>query len=181
MPRSAFVIPVPAAERLVGDLRLLHDRTAGRGVPAHITLLVPFMAPALIDDAVLETARLALSPFQPFHFLLGSTGRFPTTAFLVPEPSAPFAAMTRALWRVFPDWPPYGGAHADVLPHLTVADGDAGAAASVVAELGGRLDLGGPVVARCDAVWLLVEDEAGGWSPRHRFALSDPAATRSRV
>ena len=47
MPISAFAVKVPAAEPLVGDLRRRYDATVALGVPAHITLLVPFMDPAL--------------------------------------------------------------------------------------------------------------------------------------
>jgi hypothetical protein len=39
---------------------------------------------------------------------------------LEPEPDHPFRALTAAVWREFPDHPPYGGLHTDPTPHLTV-------------------------------------------------------------
>ena len=43
MPRrTALIVEVPEAEPAVGALRLEHDRSAARGVPAHITILFPF-------------------------------------------------------------------------------------------------------------------------------------------
>lgn len=41
---------------------------------------------------------------------------------LAPEPAAPFAALTAAVHAAFPQYPPFGGAFAEVIPHLTVGD-----------------------------------------------------------
>src|SRR5690349_20634700 len=43
---STIIVPVPEAEPLFGVLRGNHDRVAAAGVPAHITLLYPFLPPA---------------------------------------------------------------------------------------------------------------------------------------
>jgi hypothetical protein len=59
-----------------------------------------------------------------------TTGRPPTPAQrldttyrqLDPEPAQPFRQLTAAVWRAFPQHPPYGGAYNDVVPHLTVAE-----------------------------------------------------------
>jgi hypothetical protein len=37
-------VPLLEAEAVVGDLRARLDRSAGWGVPAHVTLLYPFLA-----------------------------------------------------------------------------------------------------------------------------------------
>lgn len=42
-PRSAVIVPVPAAEPLVGPLRAELDSHAGIGVPAHVTVMAPFL------------------------------------------------------------------------------------------------------------------------------------------
>ena len=39
---------------------------------------------------------------------------------LAPEPADPFVALTAAVAAAFPAYPPYGGAHDEVIPHLTV-------------------------------------------------------------
>lgn len=41
---------------------------------------------------------------------------------LAPEPAEPFRALTEAVVEAFPGFPPYGGAFAEVVPHLTVGD-----------------------------------------------------------
>ena len=50
MPQSAFVVPVPEAEPWVKDLRERYDPIAAVGMPAHITVLFPFIPPDLLTD-----------------------------------------------------------------------------------------------------------------------------------
>src|ERR1700761_7063123 len=49
--QSALLIRVPAAEPAVGAHRARLDASARDGVPAHLTVLYPFLPPAQIDDA----------------------------------------------------------------------------------------------------------------------------------
>jgi len=170
MPISAFAVKVPAAEPIAADLRRRFDPTVALGVPAHITLLVPFMDPALITDEVLDRARRVLQRTAPFSFVLGKVGRFPETAYLAPEPAAPFIEMTRALVKAFPEFPPYDGAHDDIVPHLSVAHGNAQHAEEAAIELQARLLASGPVQARCTEV-VLIENASGRWMDMHVFQL----------
>lgn len=174
MPITAFVVRVPGAEALVGDLRTRFDATVQEGVPAHISVLVPFMDPARVSPAVLTRAQEALGHIPPFEFELRRTGRFPTTTYLAPEPPDPFIAMTTALVRAFPGFPPYGGEHAGVIPHLTVAHGDAERATTAASELEQRLRMAGPVQARCSSV-VLLENSTGRWEELHVFQLALPS------
>ena len=50
---TALLLPVPAAESSVGQHRARLDQAARDGVPAHITVLYPFLPPAGIDAALL--------------------------------------------------------------------------------------------------------------------------------
>ncbi len=43
--------------------------------------------------------------------------------FLEPSPREPVLALCEAVVAAFPDVPPYGGAHDDVVPHLTIGHG----------------------------------------------------------
>lgn len=47
MAITAFVVRVPSAETVVAELRKRFDATVQHGVPAHISVLVPFMDPML--------------------------------------------------------------------------------------------------------------------------------------
>lgn len=170
MAVSAFVVKVPAAEPLAGDLRRRYDASVALGVPAHITVLVPFMDPALATADVIERAARVLRRTPSFSFALGGVGRFPETAYLAPEPAAPFIAMTLALVQAFPGFPPYGGEHPSVVPHLSVAHGDARHAEEAVTELRARLHASGPVHAVCTEV-TLIENTSGRWQDMHVFKL----------
>ena len=174
MPITAFVVQVPSAEGLVSELRNRFDPTVQLGVPAHISILVPFMDPARITPAVLVKAQAALMEIPSFEFTLRRVGRFPTTAYLAPEPSEPFVAMTTALFRAFPEFPPYGGEHAEVIPHLTVAHGDAESATAAAMELEERLRQTGHVTATCACV-VLLENATGVWKELHEFNLPNSA------
>ena len=56
MPQSAFIVQVPQAEACLADLRARFDVSCYLGVPAHITILAPFMSPELITPLVLLRA-----------------------------------------------------------------------------------------------------------------------------
>jgi hypothetical protein len=165
MPRrTALIVPVPEAEPTVGVLRLRHDPSAARGVPAHVTVLFPFLPPEEIDMAVLE---VVFAGFPAFEFELDRVERFDDgVVWLRPEPSAPFVDLTAVVQEHWPDYPPYEGAFDEVVPHLTVS-------ASGPVEL----DLPKPIAARATEVALYVEDEAtGDWSHLASFALAQGVA-----
>ena len=170
MAESAFIVPVPEAEPCVGSLRERFDASAGLGVPAHITVLVPFMAPQDITPAVLQRAHQALSEVRAFQFTLDKVERFPATAYLAPEPGEPFIALTRSLVSSFPDYPPFSGEHDSIIPHLTVAHGNGAQAEIAATELCDTMRAHGPILSTCRSV-LLLENSSGRWKAMHAFAL----------
>jgi hypothetical protein len=124
MSESALVLLVPEAEALVKPFRDRHDPAAAAGMPAHITLLYPFRPPDEISATALDGLRQCFAPFAPFGFALAATSRFKApdpVLYLAPEPVEPFCALISAIWQRHPETPPYGGRHADVVPHLSVA------------------------------------------------------------
>ncbi|HMG25831.1 MAG TPA: 2'-5' RNA ligase family protein [Acidimicrobiia bacterium] len=168
---SALLVPVPEAEPCVQKHRFRHDSVALLGVPAHITVLYPFMTPDEISDSATAAVERVLEHFPEFPFLLTRLEHFPEGAtYLAPEPAAPFVDLTMAIAERFPEYPPYGGAHADVIPHLTVAQ-TPDAPADELAEIERHLPI------RCVAreAWLMVEDDKGRWHTRTRFALARSA------
>ena len=158
MPRTALIVAVPEAESAVGALRLEHDWSAARGVPAHITILFPFADPTVVNEPAIAELVAA---FPVFDFVLDRLDRFADgPVWLHPEPSAPFSALIDAVWRRFPDYPPYEGAHDDVIPHLTISD--------VPVEI----DVEVPIRATAREVTLIEEAADGRWSVRRVFPLS---------
>jgi len=119
---ATLVILVPEAEGLVRSFRDRYDPAAKSEMPAHITLLYPFKGPDEIDELVLDTLRDCFSRFQPLKFSLMTINQFPgETLYLAPEPDEPFRKLTLAIWRCYPETPPYGGRYSTVVPHLTAA------------------------------------------------------------
>ena len=115
---------VPPAEPVVGIHRARLDPAADRGVPAHVTILYPFVAPDRIDDAVLRALRRAVATVDPFEASWVRTDWFEQgVLWLAPEPAEPFRRLTVAVVREFPDHPPFGGVHPKIIPHLTVGNG----------------------------------------------------------
>ena len=74
MPRrTALIIPVPEAEPAVGALRAGHDSSAALGVPAHVTILFPFLPPDKVDE---DALRDLFARFAAFDFALDRVERF---------------------------------------------------------------------------------------------------------
>lgn len=114
-------MPLLAAEAVVGDLRARLDRSAGWGVPAHVTLLYPFRNPDRIDDRARAALAAAVAGVPAFALTLTRTAWFgDNVLWLLPEPDQPFRDLTAALHQRFPDCPPYGGEHPELVPHLTI-------------------------------------------------------------
>lgn len=151
-------------------MRLRYDASARLGVPAHVTVLVPFMDPVHIDGRVLNIASAALASVSSFNFCLHRVGRFPLTAYLEPDAPGPFISLTHALSRAFPEFLPYGGAHDSIVPHLTVADGSAEHAELAALQAQAWLRQNGPIHGTCTSVDLL-ENSLGHWRPMHAFKL----------
>ena len=159
-------MPVFEAEAAVGALRLQYDRSAARGVPAHITILFPFLDDEELDEAALAAA---FAPHRAFDFELARVERFgDDVTYLAPEPDAPFRALTETVRLRWPSHPPYGGEHPDPIPHLTIAE-----TKLEVPSLEEAL----PIAARAREVLLLVETEPdGAWAVLGRYPLGgDPA------
>ena len=84
--RSGLLVPIPEAETVVGDLRLVHDQTARLGIPAHVTVLFPFVPATAVDDDLDDALRSVLSRSAPFAYTFRRVGRFgDTTIFLAPS------------------------------------------------------------------------------------------------
>jgi hypothetical protein len=161
-PRSELIIPVTCTERLL-DL-------SSRGFPGavacdHVTVLDPFVAPRLLGPAIEAAVDQVLREFRPFRYELARLGRFPGVLYLAPEPAEPFIAITEALHRRFPGYPPYGGAYERIVPHVTVALGPE--PDGLVEHLQERLPLRG--VAH--QVWLKAQAKDGAWSVVRAFEL----------
>lgn len=123
---TVIQVPVPTVEPLVRR----HLSAANPGVSvdrltvcAHITALGPFVDRRDVDDQLLATLRELLAPVRAFTFELARVDRFSSGLnYLSPDPAEPFQRLTAILAAAFPDWPPYGGAFDDIVPHLSIGE-----------------------------------------------------------
>jgi 2'-5' RNA ligase len=168
--RSALVVAVPEGEPVVGDLRQRLDANAALGVPAHVTVLFPFVRADRLDADVRVRLAGTVAPVEPFRYRFSRTAWFDEhVLYLAPDDPQPFRELTQRVWDAFPAHPPFEGAFADVVPHLTVGhDQPPDVLRAAEREVAGRL----PVEGTATEVLLLVEDGAGRWRPADRFALS---------
>ncbi|MFE1880444.1 2'-5' RNA ligase family protein [Streptomyces diastatochromogenes] len=165
--QSGLIVRVPAAEPAVRAWRDRLDPSARVGVPAHVTVLFPFLDASRIDQGVCTAIGEVLDRHQSFGVRFERCGRFPGVLYLAPEPDTPFRRLTEAFVARWPENPPFGGQFDDVVPHLTVAQGqDEAVLEKAEADLLGSL----PVVAHVSSVDLLVHDGTR-WRQRGSFPL----------
>lgn len=173
---TALAIVVPEAERVVAPTRKRHDSSAAKGVPAHITLIIPFVPPFLLDDVVRREVAAVCSHHPPFEFSLRELRRFPHALYLAPSPREPFQRLLRDLVASYPDYPPYEGAFDDYIPHLTIADSEAADSLDQVAvefTQSHARDL--PIACRAEAATLF-ELREERWISKCSFSLGKRTA-----
>ncbi|MEU6409995.1 2'-5' RNA ligase family protein [Microbispora sp. NPDC046933] len=154
---TALVVEVPSAEPLVRGLRERYDSSAAYGMPAHVTVLYPFLPRERLDDGVLAALRDLFAARRPFQVAFGGVGRFPGVLHLAPEPDDPLRKLTEAAVGRWPEAPPYGGRFGDVVPHLTVAEGPGGeVSGEAVAGVAADLAAGLPITTLVSGVTLRV-------------------------
>jgi 2'-5' RNA ligase len=164
--RSAVVIPVRLPTGLE-RIRRANAADAVLGVPAHLTLLYPFV-PAerlVVQDRTRLEKAMAASP--AFGYELWSIDRWPDTLYVAPRPKGPFEDLAARLAADWPDWPLYGGGHA-FEPHVTIAEPGIGAVEELARAVG-RESL--PARRRATQASLIVERSNGRWTSLWRFPL----------
>ncbi len=158
---TALVVEVPEAEPVVGPWRTRYDASARCGMPAHVTVLYPWVPQAAVDDATLADLQAVLAAVPAFDVVFGELARFTRTLYLAPSPPDEFVALTAAVSARGPECPPYEGRYDEVVPHLTVADPvDVDALGHVVASVAPRL----PVRSRVAEVSLFAQGGDGRWA-----------------
>ena len=159
---SAVIVPVPEAEPAVGGFRASLDRTTAWGVPAHVTVIYPFLPPGRLGSREMERLRDAVRSVPRFEVSFSDVRWFDDTAvWLAPLPADGFRALIDAVWAAFPECPPYGGAFGASVPHLTIgADADLEAMSAAGRAVAARL----PITAAVRAAHLFQGSDApGAW------------------
>ncbi|MFJ9343034.1 2'-5' RNA ligase family protein [Streptomyces sp. NPDC101733] len=167
--RTGLIVRVPEAEPAVRGWRERLDPSAQAGVPAHVTVIFPFLDESRIDSLVCSALADVLGRHQAFDLRFERCGRLPEVSYLVPEPDTQLRQLTEAVADRWPEAPPYGGRFTEIVPHLTIAQGQGEAVLEEIeADLAGRL----PFTSRVSSVELLVHDGTQ-WRERASFALGE--------
>jgi hypothetical protein len=160
MGELALVVPFPGLPDIVTDwLERTVSTKPSHGMPPHVTVLSPSPGDVV---GLAET----LWDFSAFDVDFRRLDRFPGTLWLAPEPPTPFNEMTNALFARYPEYPPYGGAFAHVIPHLTVAQAELNDAAAALADWL-------PLRARAESAVLLEQVQSEHWREVATFDLED--------
>ncbi|NYF54798.1 2'-5' RNA ligase family protein [Micromonospora purpureochromogenes] len=180
--QTALIVPIPEAEEAVGRFRASLDRAASWGVPAHVTVLYPFLPPQQINEQALAVLRESIAGIPRFDVALTHVDWFgDTVVWLAPQPDRPFRELTAAVWQQFPEAPPYAGVHSDVVPHLTIGDDAAKPMLSHAAE---TISAHLPINAAIDRVRLIAgTPDISPWRTVCEFPLgaTPPAAAGTEL
>jgi 2'-5' RNA ligase len=172
--QSALVVLVPEAEPVVKAFRDRHDPAAADGMPAHITVLYPFILPNSLAADVIDELRTTFLRHERFRFQLAEVRSWPSVLYLAPQPEMPLRALTQAVVERYPAYPPYEGEFDDVIPHLTIADLESAEHRGAIYARFHQSSKGKlPIEVEVREVWLMVK-HGGVWAPQVAFELGRP-------
>jgi hypothetical protein len=150
----------------------LYPERLPEGIPLSLTLLYPFSNRGKVD-VHRETVRSFFASYPPFELRLARLEQWDEggAVYAAPDPEEPLRGMMRTLWRLFPQFPPYGELGIDPPPHasLIYSGGDDRAAARrrVEERVEGLL----PASFDISEVALMEESEPDVWRVRETFRL----------
>ena len=150
----------------------LDPAAVAAGIPLHVTLLFPFVPRERLDERVLRGLHEFFAARARFTLTLVEVSEFPGVVYAVPEPQAELRECTGSLWQRFPDFPPYGGEFADVVPHATLGTSDdPEGQEELVARARALAEGMFPLACAIEDVALLEEHAPERWRELRRFPL----------
>lgn len=118
---ALLIIPPPKVQSFAFPIREQYDTVWFNRVPAHITLLYPFVPSDQVDATTAQLNSIC-ADLSPFELTLDRYGKFEDAVFLEPSDPEPILELYQHLLKAFPEYPIYEGEHGDDLqPHMTLA------------------------------------------------------------
>lgn len=151
---TGIVLPVQELADVIPPLRRRIETPPPRGLPAHVTVLYPWVDPADLDAHLGRLATLA-SSMAPVGFDLTGIGWFgEEVVWARPEPDAGIRGLMARLVAAWPEHRPYRGLHGDdPIPHVTIADG---APRDDLVEAANEVDGLLPLSVTVSELWVMV-------------------------
>jgi 2'-5' RNA ligase len=161
--RTALVLVLDDARPALEPVRAeFHAESVARGIPLHVTVLFPFVAP---DAVPVRTLEALFASFPPLDLSLTRLAEFPGVVYAVPEPDTELLTLMHAVHARFPETPPYEGEFEEVIPHATLSEG------APLDAVAGRCESLLPIACHVHEVTLLMESAPDRWAEGRRFAL----------
>lgn len=99
----------------------LYPERVPEQIPLSLTLLYPWIPVGSLTEEDLDGLRSFFRGRRRFDFDLTHVAEFPgLVVYAVPEPDGELRAMMRALWELYPQYPPYGRPGSSPDPHATL-------------------------------------------------------------
>lgn len=166
---TSLLIPVQPTRRTT-RWRLLSYGLSPLNLPPHITLTYPFAPAGEVTTEVLAGVRELLTSTPWFRYRLDRVEWFGRrVVYLAPEPSTTFATLATRLGERFPEWPPYGGAFTEAVPHMTVSSNRPRWTMRLKARVATLVVWRSPDCGATEA-WLMAMERSGEW----RFLFAFP-------
>ena len=127
-----LIVPPRPIQSFAYPIREIHDAESFNRVPAHITLLYPFVPPDKVEESEKLLTKIC-KKIPPFKLTLDRYGQFENALFLEPSEPERILDLFTQISKAFPDYPPYEGERGEGFhPHLTLARFDKPAQAKKV-------------------------------------------------
>ncbi len=138
-------------------------------------MLYPFLPPEQITPQVLTALAGTIAGVPRFDVTFTHVDWFgESVAWLAPRPNHVFRSLTAAVWQRFPETPPYEGAYADTVPHLTIGHD---APKHLLDQAAAIVSTYLPIQAAVEAVQLISGSlEPGSWHTVSAFPLGQHMA-----
>lgn len=167
--RSAIIVRTTLPPGLE-SLRRRSVEDSAVGVPAHLTLLYPFVGEAGRSVELRTAIAEVVARHPAFDYVLAGPARWPDTIYAAVEPLEPFVRLQADLAAAFPGFPIYGPDWAnEYVPHVTLAEGPAVNDPATIADGGWRAL---PARRRAAAVELIAAPPDDRWRTIWRIPLA---------
>jgi hypothetical protein len=169
--QTALITPVPAADPILAAIAAEYPDAVRPGIPAHVSLLYPFLPADELDGGHPETSDW-LTAFavrtRPVRATFTDIATEPGFAYLSSPELTPLSTAIREQW---PEITPYGGRFgAAPVAHLTVAMDFAAADTAGIVDLARQFL---PLTVTVEELWLLALATTWRQVGRFRFTGTD--------